>query len=98
MNHDMDALIADVGEQLEALVLAADGLGKVAGHAASADRAITAAVAGDGTLTGLELAESVTAYPPQQVADAILATIAAATADAARQRAALLARLSESLT
>ncbi|MFE3229838.1 YbaB/EbfC family DNA-binding protein [Nocardia sp. NPDC059228] len=94
----MEALIAQVGDQLEALTLAADGLARVAGTATSPDGAITAQVAGDGTLTGLVLAESVTAYPPAQTAADILATIGAATAAAAHQRADLLARLGAALT
>ncbi|MGW4125595.1 YbaB/EbfC family nucleoid-associated protein [Nocardia sp. NPDC004711] len=98
MSTAIDALIAEVGDQLEALTLAADGLGRVAGHAASPDGLITAQVAGDGTLAGLWLAESITGYPPEQAAAAILATIAAATADAAAKRAALLARLGSTLT
>ena len=98
MSLDMNALIANVGEQLEALVLAADVLGKVSGHATSPDGMITAAVAGDGTLVGLTLAESITAYPPEQAATAILATIGEAAAAAARQRGALLERLGQALT
>ncbi|MGV9668392.1 YbaB/EbfC family nucleoid-associated protein [Nocardia niigatensis] len=98
MSVEMDAVFAQVGDQLEALTLAADGLTRVAGHAVGLDGAITAQVTGDGTLTGLTLAESVTAYPPERAAAVILATITAATTDAARQRAEVLAGLSDTLT
>ncbi|MGW4120169.1 YbaB/EbfC family nucleoid-associated protein [Nocardia sp. NPDC004711] len=98
MSADMQALIAQVGDQLEALTLAADGLARVTGHASGLHGTITAEVAGDGTLTALTLAESITAHPPDQAAAAILATITAATTAAARQRAELLAHLSDTLT
>ncbi|MGW3542725.1 YbaB/EbfC family nucleoid-associated protein [Nocardia niigatensis] len=94
----MQALIAEIGDQLEALTLAADGLSRVTGLATNRDGTITAEISGDGTLTALTLAESLTAYPPDEAAAAILATITAATAAAARQRADLLARLSDALT
>ncbi|MFE4459261.1 YbaB/EbfC family nucleoid-associated protein [Nocardia tengchongensis] len=97
-NHALHAVIAQVGDQLEALTLAADGLTRVAGRASDPAGMITATVAGDGTLAGLTLAESITAYPPEQAAAAILATIAEATAAAAAQRAALLTRLGGGLT
>lgn len=97
MSADMDAVFAAVGEQLEALTLAADGLTRVMGIATSDDGLITAKVSGDGTLTGLDLAEAITANPPEQAAAAITATIAAAHAEAARHRAILLARLGEAL-
>lgn len=93
----MDGLIAEVSEQLEALTLTSDGLARIRGHARSADGAITAEVAGDGTLAALVLAESVTGWPPETAAADITATITAAHADAARQRAALLARLGDAL-
>ncbi|MGV9833729.1 YbaB/EbfC family nucleoid-associated protein [Nocardia niigatensis] len=98
MSADMQALIAEIGDQLEALTLAADGLSRVTGLATNRDGTITAEISGDGTLTALTLAESLTAYPPDEAAAAILATITAATAAAARQRADLLARLSDALT
>ncbi|MFJ9369574.1 YbaB/EbfC family nucleoid-associated protein [Nocardia sp. NPDC101769] len=98
MSADMQALIAQVGDQLEALTLAVDGLTRVTGHATGLDGTITARVAGDGTLTALTLAESIAAHPPDQAAAAILATITAATTAAARQRAELLAHLSDTLT
>ncbi|MEU6584339.1 YbaB/EbfC family DNA-binding protein [Nocardia sp. NPDC046763] len=98
MSADIQTLIAQVGDQLEALTLTADGLTRVGGHATSLDGVITAQVAGDGSLAGLTLAESLTAYPPEHAAAAILATINEATLDAARQRAGLLAGLSDALT
>ncbi|AYF78038.1 YbaB/EbfC family DNA-binding protein [Nocardia yunnanensis] len=94
----MKALIAQVGEQLEALTLAADGLARVAGQATGLDGTVTAHVSGDGSLAALSLTESITALPPDQAAAAILATVNEATANAARQRALLLARLSEAIT
>ncbi|GAB2548560.1 hypothetical protein GCM10027167_63350 [Nocardia heshunensis] len=94
----MRALIAEVADQLEALTLASDGLARLTGRATSPDGAITAHVAGDGELTGLWLSESITARPPHQAAFDITETIGAAAADVADQRAALLARLSETLT
>lgn len=98
MSTEMDAVFAAVGDQLEALTLAADGLARVTGTATSPDGLITATVSGDGTLNGLSLAEPVTAYPPEQAAAAITATIAAAHAAAVQQRAALLTRLAQALT
>ncbi|MFE3195899.1 hypothetical protein ACFXHA_43355 [Nocardia sp. NPDC059240] len=97
MSAAMQNLIEQVGEQLEALTLVADGLTRLTGRATSADGVITAQVAGDGTLTGLWLGEQVTARPPQQAAEDISATIGAAVYDVADQRAALLARLSDHL-
>ncbi|MFE3194607.1 hypothetical protein ACFXHA_36765 [Nocardia sp. NPDC059240] len=98
MSADMQALIAQVADQLEALTLASDGLARLTGRATSPDGTITAQVAGDGTLTGLWLSEAITARPPWQAAADITDTIGAATADVAGQRAALLAHLSDTLT
>ncbi|WP_067574481.1 hypothetical protein [Nocardia acidivorans] len=98
MSADIQALIAEIGDQLETLVLTADGLAHIQGTATSPNGDITADVAGDGALIGLWLAESVTTRPPAEVAAAVLETCAQAAAHAAQQRSALLIRLSTALT
>ncbi|WP_330183219.1 YbaB/EbfC family nucleoid-associated protein [Nocardia sp. NBC_01503] len=97
MSAEMDALVNGVTNQLEALETALAGLRGVRGRFTSADRSVSAEVDGDGALTGLWLAESVTTRPPAEVAQLILWASREAAARATAQRAEVLAGLNESL-
>ncbi|WP_245721967.1 YbaB/EbfC family nucleoid-associated protein [Nocardia crassostreae] len=93
----MDALVKGIGDQLEALETALHGLRHVRGRFTSEDRSVTAEVDGEGALTGLWLAESVTSQPPAEVSKLILWACREAAAAATAQRSEIVARLNESL-
>ncbi|MEV6771471.1 YbaB/EbfC family DNA-binding protein [Nocardia sp. NPDC051030] len=97
MSAEMDALVNGVAEQLEALEATLYGLGKVRGRFTSDDRSVSAEVDGNGALTGLWLAESVTSRPPAEVSQLILWACGQAAALASAQRAEVVAGLNRSL-
>ncbi|SUA77025.1 Uncharacterised protein [Nocardia otitidiscaviarum] len=94
----MDALVTGVTNQLEALEAALYDLKRVRGRFAAEDGSVTAEVDGDGALTGLWLAESMTSRPPSEVAESILWACGRAAAEAGAQRSRIVARLNESFT
>ncbi|MRH88821.1 YbaB/EbfC family DNA-binding protein [Nocardia sp. SYP-A9097] len=98
MSAEMDALVNGVTNQLEALESTLAGLREVRGRFTSEDRSVSAEVDGDGALTGLRLAESVTSRPPAEVARLVVWACREAAARATAQRAEILAGLNESLT
>ncbi|WP_405133369.1 YbaB/EbfC family nucleoid-associated protein [Nocardia sp. NBC_01388] len=97
MSEQMNALVSAVADRLEALEATLYELGRVRGQFTSDDRSVTAEVDGDGALTGLWLAESVTARPPAEVSQLVLWACQQAAAQASAQRAEALARLHESI-
>ncbi|GAB4583390.1 YbaB/EbfC family nucleoid-associated protein [Nocardia sp. IFM 10818] len=97
MSAEMDALVKGVGDKLEALESALAGLREVRGRFTSEDGSVTAEVDGDGALTGLWLAESVTSRPPAEVSQLILWACGEAAATATAQRSEIVARLNESM-
>ncbi|WP_067562049.1 YbaB/EbfC family nucleoid-associated protein [Nocardia acidivorans] len=97
MSAEMDALVAGVTNQLEALEAALAGLRGVRGRFTSEDRSVSAEVDGDGALTGLWLAESTTTRSPADVSRLVLWACREAAARAAAQRAEVIAGLNESL-
>ncbi|MEV6071673.1 YbaB/EbfC family nucleoid-associated protein [Nocardia sp. NPDC052001] len=97
MSAEMDALVNGVTNQLEALESALAGLRGVRAEFTSEDRSVTAEVDGDGALTGLWLAESVTSRPPAEVSRLVLWASRRAAALATEQRAEILAGLNRSL-
>ncbi|MFC9997916.1 YbaB/EbfC family nucleoid-associated protein [Nocardia sp. NPDC127526] len=97
MSAEMDALVKGVGDKLEALESALAGLREVRGRFSSEDGSVTAEVDGDGALTGLWLAESVTSRPPAEVSQLILWACREAAAAATAQRSEIVARLNESM-
>ncbi|MEU0545376.1 YbaB/EbfC family DNA-binding protein [Nocardia sp. NPDC005978] len=97
MSDPMDALVNGVALQLDALENALDGLDRVRGRFGAPDGSVTAEVDGEGALTGLWLADSVTARPPAEVAELILWACGQAAAAASTRRAAVLARLNSAI-
>ncbi|MGX1806508.1 YbaB/EbfC family nucleoid-associated protein [Nocardia sp. NPDC055321] len=97
MSDPMDALVNDVATRLDALETALDGLSRVRGRFGSPDGSVTAEVDGEGALTGLWLAESVTTRPPADVARLILWACGEAAAAASARRATVLARLNAAI-
>lgn len=96
MSGEMDALVGGVANQLEALESTLAGLRKLRARYTSEDGSCTAEVDGEGALTGLWLAESVTSRPPAEVAQLMLWTSQRAAAEATAQRAKILAELNKS--
>ncbi|QLY32017.1 YbaB/EbfC family nucleoid-associated protein [Nocardia huaxiensis] len=97
MSAEMDALVGRVANSLEALEAALYGFKQVRGTFTSPDRSITVEVDGDGAVTSLRLAESVTAQQPSEVSQLILWACQQAAADATAQRAQVMAELNKSL-
>lgn len=98
MSGEMDALVTGVTNQLEALEAALYELKHIRGRFRSDDGSVTAEVDGEGALTGLWLAESVTSRQPAEVSQLILWACGRAAAEAGSQRSRIVARLNESFT
>ncbi|MFI6870009.1 YbaB/EbfC family nucleoid-associated protein [Nocardia sp. NPDC050406] len=96
MSGEMDGLVRGVTDQLEALEAALYELKRIRGRFRSEDGSVTAEVDGEGALTGLWLAESVTARQPAEVSQLILWACARAAEEAGSQRSRIVARLNES--
>ncbi|MBL1075005.1 YbaB/EbfC family nucleoid-associated protein [Nocardia sp. 2] len=96
MSREMDALVGRVANSLEALEAALYGLKQVRGTFTSADRSITVEVDGDGAVTSLRLAETVTSRQPAEVSQLILWACQQAAADATAQRSQVVAELNKS--
>ncbi|MEU6580940.1 YbaB/EbfC family nucleoid-associated protein [Nocardia sp. NPDC046763] len=98
MSAEMDALVKGVSDKLEALEATLHGLSRIRGRRTSQDGSVTAEVDGDGALTGLWLAESVTSHAPAEVSRLILRVCQQAAAEATAQRSRIIARLNDSLS
>ncbi|MFE3256139.1 YbaB/EbfC family nucleoid-associated protein [Nocardia sp. NPDC059091] len=98
MSAEMDALVKGVNDKLEALEATLHELSGIRGRCTSEDGSVTAAVDGDGALTGLWLAESVTSRAPAEVSRLILWTCRQAAAEATARRSRIIARLNDSLS
>ncbi|MFJ9368281.1 YbaB/EbfC family nucleoid-associated protein [Nocardia sp. NPDC101769] len=98
MSAEMDALVKGVSDKVEALEATLHGLSRIRGRCTSQDGSVTAEADGDGALTGLWLAESVTAHAPAEVSRLILRVCQQAAAEATAQRSRIIARLNDSLS
>ncbi|MEC3954835.1 YbaB/EbfC family nucleoid-associated protein [Nocardia sp. CDC153] len=97
MSAEMDALLDRVNQQLETLEATLHGLAQVRARFTAEDHSVTAEVDADGALTGLWLAESVTARSPSEVSRLILWACQQAASEATAQRSRIIARLNESI-
>ncbi|GHH58828.1 YbaB/EbfC family nucleoid-associated protein [Lentzea cavernae] len=80
----VDELLADYRRSREQLVSVQRELAAVSGQASSPDGMVTATVGAGGKLTGLELSElAYRRHRPEQLAEVIVRTVAAAAASAA---------------
>jgi DNA-binding protein YbaB len=93
MSAEMDALVAQATEKLEALEAALFGLKQVRGRFTSDDGLVSVEVDSDGAMVGLALAESVTGYTPSDVGQLIIWACQQAAQDAGRQRSEVVATL-----
>ncbi len=98
MSAEMDALVAQATEKLEALEAALYGLKQIRGRFTTQDGSITTEVDSEGALVGLDLAESITSQPPAEVGKAIVWACKQAAEQAGAQRSAVVATLNSSFT
>ncbi|GAA5067749.1 YbaB/EbfC family nucleoid-associated protein [Nocardia callitridis] len=96
MSAEMDALVANATQKLEALEAAMYGLKQVRGTFTTEDESVTVEVNSEGALVGLNLAESVTTLPPAEVGQMIVWACKQAAEDASGQRSKVVATLNES--
>ncbi|WP_406236597.1 YbaB/EbfC family nucleoid-associated protein [Nocardia sp. NBC_01009] len=96
MSAEMDALVANATQKLEALEAALYGLKQVRGRFRTEDGAVSAEVDSDGALVALTLSESVTTLPPAEVGQLIVWACKQAAEDAGTQRSKVVATLNES--
>ncbi|WP_227998695.1 YbaB/EbfC family DNA-binding protein [Nocardia australiensis] len=96
MSAEMDALVANATQKLEALEAALYGLEQVRGRFRTEDGAVGAEVDSDGALVALTLSESVTTLPPAEVGQLIVWACRQAAEDAGTQRSKVVATLNES--
>jgi DNA-binding protein YbaB len=95
MSAEMDALVERATAKLEHLEQALDGLNRVRGEFTTEDGAITAEVDGNGALSGLWLAESVTEMQARELGRLITSACQQAAAVAGEQRSKILATLND---
>ncbi|MQY29942.1 YbaB/EbfC family nucleoid-associated protein [Nocardia aurantia] len=93
MSAEMDALVAQATEKLEALEAALFGLKQVRGRFTSDDGLVSVEVDSDGALIDLALAESVSGHTPADVGQLIIWACQQAATDAGRQRSEVVATL-----
>ncbi|MBF6212404.1 YbaB/EbfC family nucleoid-associated protein [Nocardia puris] len=96
MSAEMDALVANATQKLEALEAALFGLKQVRGRFTTEDESVTVEVNSEGALVGLTLAESVTSMAPAEVSQLIVWACRQASEDAGAQRSKVVATLNES--
>src|SRR4051812_11431396 len=96
MSAEMDALVANATQKLEALEAALYGLKQVHGKFRSEDGTVGVEVNSDGALVALTLSESVTTLPPAEVGQLIVWACRQAAEDAGTQRSKVVATLNES--
>lgn len=96
MSAEMDALVAQATQKLEALEAALHGLKQVRGAFTTEDGAVSVEVDSDGALTALRLGESVTSLPPAELGKLIVWACRQASEDAGGQRSKVVATLNES--
>ncbi|KAA8886319.1 YbaB/EbfC family DNA-binding protein [Nocardia colli] len=96
MSAEMDALVANATQKLEALEAALYGLKQVRGRHTTEDGSVTVEVDSDGALVALSLAETVTSLAPAEVGQLIVWACRQAAEDAGNQRSKVVATLNES--
>ncbi|MGV9616085.1 YbaB/EbfC family nucleoid-associated protein [Nocardia xishanensis] len=96
MSAEMDALVANATQKLEALEAALYGLKQVRGQFTTEDGAVTVEVNSEGALVGLSLSEAVTSMAPADVSQLIVWACRQASEDAGAQRSKVVATLNES--
>ncbi|MGV9834434.1 YbaB/EbfC family nucleoid-associated protein [Nocardia niigatensis] len=97
VSAELDALVGGINDKLETLEATLHALSRIRGRCSSEDGSVTAEVDGDGALTGLWLADSVTSHAPAEVSRLILWACRRAAAEATAQRSRIVARLNDSL-
>lgn len=98
MSAEMDALVKNASDKLEALEQALYELDHIQGVYESEDGQVEATADGHGALTGLWLAESVTQRNPKEVGELIVQASHRAVAEAGRKRAQVMATLNANFT
>ncbi|GAB2718292.1 YbaB/EbfC family nucleoid-associated protein [Nocardia thraciensis] len=93
MSAEMDALVAQATDKLEALEAALYGLQQVRGRYTAEDGSVTVEVDSSGALVGLELAETVASRPPAEVSQLIIWACQQAAQDAGAQRSEVVGKL-----
>ncbi|MBF6330960.1 YbaB/EbfC family nucleoid-associated protein [Nocardia transvalensis] len=93
MSAEMDALVAQATQKLEALEAALYGLKQVRGRYTTEDGSVSVEVDSDGALVALTLAETVTSRSPAEVGQAIIWACQQAAQNAGEQRSKVVAEL-----
>jgi DNA-binding protein YbaB len=98
MSAEMDALVQNASDKLEALEEALYRLNQIRGVYTSADGQIEATADGHGALVGLWMDDAVTQLNPKDLGERVVETSRLAVAEAGKQRSVVLAKLNQAFT